>query len=52
MELQLINNEPSPVVEITHSYSPSQGLSAIETDEISTAKPFQRTIAWALEGRS
>jgi Domain of unknown function, B. Theta Gene description (DUF3871) len=51
MELQLINNEPSPVVEITHSYSRSQGLSSFEMEETSTVKPFiqANTIGVSLE---
>ena len=40
MELQLINNEPSPAIEITHFHSSSPASSSFETEEISTAKPF------------
>src|ERR1019366_8732189 len=51
MELQLINNEPSPAIEITHFHSSSPASSSFETEEISTAKPFiqANTIGVTLE---
>jgi hypothetical protein len=51
MELQLINDQRSPVVEITHFHAPSQAPSFLETEELSTAQPFiqANTIAVNLE---
>jgi hypothetical protein len=51
MELQLINNQQSPVVEITHFHSSSPASSSFVIEEISTAKPFiqANTIGVTLE---
>src|SRR6202162_1480904 len=51
MELQLINNEPSPAVETPHFHSASPASSSFVIEEISTAKPFiqANTIGVTLE---
>src|SRR5664279_5746365 len=51
MELQLINDQRSPEVEITRFDAPSQVPSFLETEELSTAQPFiqANTIAVTLE---
>ena len=40
MELQILNNQPSPALVLPHSYTPSEALEAYEMEEMSTAKPF------------